>query len=325
MAAATAAANAAATAAVSTPVFVYGTLMADEVLRVLLDRVPASTPARLPNFTRHSIKGRQYPAVVPKAHDSVMGKVRRKGGGGRARGWGVGGGAGMMGRQYLAVVPKAHDSVMGKLLLNPSPREMSLYDAFEDVKYVRCTQPVPIPPPLLPLLPLLPQLLFSLSPPEMNLFDAFEDVEYVRSTHPVSLQRLITQPVTGQGLTRGEGASQAADQVEPLQAGEEASEALGGGGEGGGGEGGEGGEGEIEAFVYVWANAHDPDLYGSWDYEVRALLSWANTEVLYGSWEYNVRKEGGPLFLPVPLPVHLSSHHAQCGTKHITRSKFEIS
>ncbi|CAI5496442.1 unnamed protein product [Closterium sp. Naga37s-1] len=157
--------------------------MADEVLHALLDRVPASAPARLPNFTRHSIKGRQYPAVVPKAHDSVM----------------------------------------GKLLLN-------------------------------------------LSPPEMNLFDAFEDVEYVRSTQPVTLQGVITQPispeglvtpsVSGQGLARDEGDSQAAEQIEQLQAGEEAIKALG-----------DGGEGEIEAFVYVWANADDPDLYGSWDYE----------------------------------------------------------
>ncbi|CAI5473877.1 unnamed protein product [Closterium sp. Yama58-4] len=101
-AAAYAAATAAANAAASTPVFVYGTLMADEVLHALLDRVPTSAPARLPNFTRHSIKGRQYPAVVPKAQDSVM----------------------------------------GKLLLNLSPPEMSLFDAFEDVEYVRSTHPV---------------------------------------------------------------------------------------------------------------------------------------------------------------------------------------
>ncbi|CAI6001166.1 unnamed protein product [Closterium sp. NIES-65] len=121
-----AAASAAANAALSTPVFVYGTLMADEVLRALLDRVPASAPARLPNFSRHSIKGRQYPAVVPKAHDSVM----------------------------------------GKLLLNLSPPEMSLFDAFEDVEYVRSTQLVTLqgvrdslllPPPFLPF-PILPCL-----------------------------------------------------------------------------------------------------------------------------------------------------------------------
>ncbi|GJP49115.1 hypothetical protein CLOM_g8372 [Closterium sp. NIES-68] len=95
--AAAVAASAAASTAASTPVFVYGTLMADEVLHALLDRVPASAPARLPNFTRHSIKGRQYPAIIPKADDSVL----------------------------------------GKLLFNLSPPEMDLFDAFEDVEYVR--------------------------------------------------------------------------------------------------------------------------------------------------------------------------------------------
>ncbi|CAI7824617.1 unnamed protein product, partial [Closterium sp. NIES-54] len=135
------------------------------------------------------------------------------------------------GRQYPAVVPKAHDSVMGKLLLNLSPPEMSLFDAFEDVEYVRSTQLVTLQGVV---------------------------------TQPVSPQGLITQPASGQWLARGEGDSQAAEQIEQLQAGEEASKALGGGE---GREGGEGGEGEMKAFVYVWTNIEDPDLYGSWDYE----------------------------------------------------------
>ncbi|KAJ4792285.1 hypothetical protein LUZ62_043531 [Rhynchospora pubera] len=56
-------------------VFVYGTLMADEVLHVLLTRVPSSSPALLPNFHRLSIKGRVYPAILAKENKTVSGKV----------------------------------------------------------------------------------------------------------------------------------------------------------------------------------------------------------------------------------------------------------
>lgn len=44
-------------------VFVYGTLMADEVLKLLLKRVPPSRPATLAGHERHAIRGqvRQRP------------------------------------------------------------------------------------------------------------------------------------------------------------------------------------------------------------------------------------------------------------------------
>ncbi|KAJ1698211.1 hypothetical protein LUZ63_006723 [Rhynchospora breviuscula] len=56
-------------------VFVYGSLMADEVVHVLLTRVPPSSPALLPNFHRFSVKGRVYPAVLPVENKTVSGKV----------------------------------------------------------------------------------------------------------------------------------------------------------------------------------------------------------------------------------------------------------
>lgn len=56
-------------------VFVYGSLMADEVVSVLLERVPPSAPAVLPGYQRHSIKGRVYPAIVPAEEKKVIGKV----------------------------------------------------------------------------------------------------------------------------------------------------------------------------------------------------------------------------------------------------------
>ncbi|KAL6985072.1 AIG2-like protein D, variant 2 [Sarracenia purpurea var. burkii] len=56
-------------------VFVYGSLLADEVVRVLLKRVPDSSPAVLTGFHRFTIKGRVYPAILPVDNKKVIGKV----------------------------------------------------------------------------------------------------------------------------------------------------------------------------------------------------------------------------------------------------------
>eukprot|EP00268_Persea_americana_P031206 TRINITY_DN3030_c0_g2_i9.p1 TRINITY_DN3030_c0_g2~~TRINITY_DN3030_c0_g2_i9.p1 ORF type:complete len:142 (+),score=23.21 TRINITY_DN3030_c0_g2_i9:142-567(+) len=56
-------------------VFVYGSLLADEVVHVLLKRVPDSSPAILNNFHRFSIKGRVYPAILPVENKKVTGRV----------------------------------------------------------------------------------------------------------------------------------------------------------------------------------------------------------------------------------------------------------
>ncbi|XP_058183887.1 AIG2-like protein D [Rhododendron vialii] len=56
-------------------VFVYGSLLADEVVTVLLKRVPDSSPAILHDFHRFSIKGRIYPAILPVENKKVTGRV----------------------------------------------------------------------------------------------------------------------------------------------------------------------------------------------------------------------------------------------------------
>ncbi|CAN1324160.1 AIG2-like protein D [Linum perenne] len=56
-------------------VFVYGSLMADEVVRVLLNRVPHSSAALLNSYHRFSIKGRVYPAILPVDNKKVKGRV----------------------------------------------------------------------------------------------------------------------------------------------------------------------------------------------------------------------------------------------------------
>ncbi|KAL0312265.1 UNVERIFIED_CONTAM: AIG2-like protein D [Sesamum radiatum] len=60
-------------AAIST-VFVYGSLLADDVVRVLLNRVPSSSSAILHDYHRFSIKGRVYPAILPAENKKVIGR-----------------------------------------------------------------------------------------------------------------------------------------------------------------------------------------------------------------------------------------------------------
>ncbi|XP_050216692.1 AIG2-like protein D [Mercurialis annua] len=78
-------------------VFVYGSLLADDVVGVLLKRVPQSSPAILHGFHRFSIKGRVYPAILP--------------------------------------VPKKQ--VTGRVLFGISDGELDVLDTFEDVEYQR--------------------------------------------------------------------------------------------------------------------------------------------------------------------------------------------
>eukprot|EP00741_Cyanophora_paradoxa_P002927 tig00000655_g2841.t1 len=53
--------------------FVYGTLMSEEVLGALLHRVPKMQPARLEGFHRYNIHGRVYPAIAPRQGGVVEG------------------------------------------------------------------------------------------------------------------------------------------------------------------------------------------------------------------------------------------------------------
>ncbi|KAF7830162.1 AIG2-like protein D [Senna tora] len=60
-------------------VFVYGSLLADEVVQLLLKRLPSTVPATLPSqfvsLHRFSIKGRVYPAILPVDNNKVTGRV----------------------------------------------------------------------------------------------------------------------------------------------------------------------------------------------------------------------------------------------------------
>ncbi|RZC71915.1 hypothetical protein C5167_035079 [Papaver somniferum] len=55
-------------------VFVYGSLLADDVVKALLNRVPQNSPAILDNFKRFSIEGRIYPAILPVENAQVTGR-----------------------------------------------------------------------------------------------------------------------------------------------------------------------------------------------------------------------------------------------------------
>ncbi|XP_073134743.1 AIG2-like protein D [Henckelia pumila] len=80
-------------------VFVYGSLLSDDVVCALLSRVPPSSPATLPHHHRFSIKGRVYPAIIPVENKKVTGKV----------------------------------------LIGITPPELYILDTFEDVEYERKT------------------------------------------------------------------------------------------------------------------------------------------------------------------------------------------
>ncbi|KAJ7517534.1 hypothetical protein O6H91_21G027900 [Diphasiastrum complanatum] len=56
-------------------IFVYGSLLAEEVLDVLIKRVPRRVDAYLENFQRYSVRGRVYPAAVPVEGKGISGKM----------------------------------------------------------------------------------------------------------------------------------------------------------------------------------------------------------------------------------------------------------
>ncbi|KAI3828555.1 hypothetical protein L1987_02656 [Smallanthus sonchifolius] len=56
-------------------VFVYGSLLADDVVRALLRRIPQNSPATLHGYHRFSVKGRVYPAILPVENKKITGRV----------------------------------------------------------------------------------------------------------------------------------------------------------------------------------------------------------------------------------------------------------
>ena len=57
------------------PLFVYGSLLSPEVLRVLLRRVPRMRSATIRGFRRYGLLERPYPAVCADAEGVVKGEI----------------------------------------------------------------------------------------------------------------------------------------------------------------------------------------------------------------------------------------------------------
>ncbi|OWM77252.1 hypothetical protein CDL15_Pgr028889 [Punica granatum] len=98
-------------------VFVYGSLLADDVVRVLLNRVPQSSPAVLHDFHRFSIKGRVYPAILPVEKKSVTGRVGTC--------------------SSPSPFPSVSKGFHGFVLMGITNPELDILDTFEDVEYDR--------------------------------------------------------------------------------------------------------------------------------------------------------------------------------------------
>eukprot|EP00579_Thalassiosira_antarctica_P028826 CAMPEP_0202023628 /NCGR_PEP_ID=MMETSP0905-20130828/52305_1 /ASSEMBLY_ACC=CAM_ASM_000554 /TAXON_ID=420261 /ORGANISM="Thalassiosira antarctica, Strain CCMP982" /LENGTH=166 /DNA_ID=CAMNT_0048586049 /DNA_START=17 /DNA_END=514 /DNA_ORIENTATION=- len=108
------------TATKATSCFVYGTLMSPEVLETLLGRVPTTIPkAILQHHSRHPVRGRVYPGVIPTPGSTAA----------------------------VGVAPTTINTVEGVLLLGIEPLEMICLDYFEDegVDYTRSNVQVTVP------------------------------------------------------------------------------------------------------------------------------------------------------------------------------------
>jgi len=57
------------------PLFVYGTLMDPDILRLLIGRVPEMSDASMLGFRRYGLKGRAYPGTVREDGARVVGKL----------------------------------------------------------------------------------------------------------------------------------------------------------------------------------------------------------------------------------------------------------
>ena len=87
------------------PVFVYGSLMAPEVLQVLIGRTPSIIePVYLKNYNRWKVKGYVFPGMIPSSYDNSK-------------------------------FNNNESLVKGKLLMNLSPSEQSVLDWFEGDEY----------------------------------------------------------------------------------------------------------------------------------------------------------------------------------------------
>ncbi|TGD76208.1 gamma-glutamylcyclotransferase [Mangrovimicrobium sediminis] len=56
-------------------IFVYGTLLNDEVLSILFDQPLSKVGARLPGYRRVTVSGQMFPAIRPDGNSSVEGAL----------------------------------------------------------------------------------------------------------------------------------------------------------------------------------------------------------------------------------------------------------
>eukprot|EP00878_Enallax_costatus_P017780 GHUV01018682.1.p1 GENE.GHUV01018682.1~~GHUV01018682.1.p1 ORF type:complete len:147 (+),score=12.20 GHUV01018682.1:308-748(+) len=78
--------------------FVYGTLMAPEVLNLLIKRVPPHKPAKLSGYSRYRVKGQVFPAILHSTPQS---------------------------------------QVQGMVLMELTPQELHILDVYESEEYYR--------------------------------------------------------------------------------------------------------------------------------------------------------------------------------------------
>mmetsp|Transcript_12319 Transcript_12319/g.17730 ORF Transcript_12319/g.17730 Transcript_12319/m.17730 type:complete len:179 (+) Transcript_12319:146-682(+) len=97
------------------PTFVYGTLMAEEVIQGLIGRVPTmSSPAFLPGYSRWSVVNQVYPGIVKHDSTSILTDAT-------------------VDDIILFNEMTNMPIVEGKLLLGLTPNEMKIFDWFEEV------------------------------------------------------------------------------------------------------------------------------------------------------------------------------------------------
>lgn len=53
--------------------FVYGTLMAPQVIETILGRLPPHCVATIPNYKRHPVRNHVYPGMIPQTGASTQG------------------------------------------------------------------------------------------------------------------------------------------------------------------------------------------------------------------------------------------------------------
>lgn len=59
----------------SDSLFTYGTLMCQDIMRLVTGFIPESVPARLEGYSRHALKKRVYPALLPAPRIATAGIV----------------------------------------------------------------------------------------------------------------------------------------------------------------------------------------------------------------------------------------------------------